>query len=193
MDEIGFAIGTIQRSYVVVNKDLKIRYQAQPGRQEWISILECIYADEGSIPPFIILKGTKVTSSWVPTAALDLNWHFATSQKGWTLSRVTGLTGLGFTGSRGSPRIFQFRLVLLGVVPTSPSSLAINSTLTFLTLSFIHQSHQEDSHRWFIHLNSSIHNTHFTVLIARSNLQRPFRPNFAQVKIFHFFTPWNFA
>ena len=81
MDEIGFTIGTIQRSYVVVNKDLKIRYQAQPGRQEWISILECIYADEGSIPPFIILKGTKVTSSWVPTAALDLNWHFTASQK----------------------------------------------------------------------------------------------------------------
>jgi len=31
MDETGFAIGTVQRSYVVVNKDSKIRYQAQPG------------------------------------------------------------------------------------------------------------------------------------------------------------------
>jgi len=34
MDETGFSIGVVQRSYVVVNKDTKMRYQAQPGRQE---------------------------------------------------------------------------------------------------------------------------------------------------------------
>ena len=88
MDETGFAIGVIQRSYVVVNKESKTRYQAQPGRQEWVSVVECICADSGSIPPFIILKGEKVTSSWIPTAALDLNWHFGASQKGWTSNEL---------------------------------------------------------------------------------------------------------
>ena len=88
IDETGFAIGVIQRSYVVVNKESKTRYQAQPGRQEWVSVVECICADSGSIPPFIILKGEKVTSSWIPTAALDLNWHFGASQKGWTSNEL---------------------------------------------------------------------------------------------------------
>ena len=79
MNERGFAVGVIQRSYVVVNKESKTRYQAQPGRQEWTSVVECVCADGGSISPFIILKGEKVTSAWIPPAALDLNWHFGAS------------------------------------------------------------------------------------------------------------------
>ena len=89
MDETGFAIGAVQRSYVVINKQSKTRYQAQPSRQEWASVMECICADGGSIPLFIILKGEKVMSFWIPTVALDLNWHFGASQKGWT-SNVLG-------------------------------------------------------------------------------------------------------
>ena len=84
MDETGFAIGVVERSYVVVNKESKKRYQAQPGRQEWASVVECVCANGESIAPFIILKGEKVMSSWIPTVALDLNWHFGSSQKGWT-------------------------------------------------------------------------------------------------------------
>jgi len=84
MDETGFSIGVVQRSYVVVNKDTKTRYQAQPGRQEWTSVVECICADGSAILPFIILKGEKVMSSWIPPSALDLRWHFGASQKGWT-------------------------------------------------------------------------------------------------------------
>ena len=80
MDETGFAIGVVQRSYVVSNKESKTRYQAPPGRQEWASVVEYICADGSSIAPFIILKGGKVTSSWIPLAALD----FGASQKGWT-------------------------------------------------------------------------------------------------------------
>ena len=33
-DELGFAIGTKGRSYVVIDSDVKIGYQAQPGRRE---------------------------------------------------------------------------------------------------------------------------------------------------------------
>jgi len=88
MDETGFAIGVVQRSYVVVNKDLKTRYQAQPGRQEWASVVECVCANGKSIKPFIILKGEKVMSSWIPKSALDLEWHFGASQKGWTSNEL---------------------------------------------------------------------------------------------------------
>ena len=49
-----------------------------------MSVVECICTDGGSISPFIILKGEKVMSSWIPPAALKLNWHFCVSQKGWT-------------------------------------------------------------------------------------------------------------
>ena len=84
MDETGFGIGVVQASYVIINKESKKRYHAHPGRQEWASVVECICADGESLPPFLILKGEKVTSSWIPTAALDLNWHFGASQKGWT-------------------------------------------------------------------------------------------------------------
>ena len=74
MDETGFSIGTVQNSYVVVDKASKMRYQAHPGRrQEWASVLECICADGGLIAPFIILKGDRVSVSWIPSSALKLN------------------------------------------------------------------------------------------------------------------------
>ena len=47
-------------------------------------MLECICADGGSIALFIILKGDKVSVSWIPSSALELNWFFAASAKGWT-------------------------------------------------------------------------------------------------------------
>lgn len=62
IDETGFGIGSVQGSYVVVNNVSKTRYPAHPGRQEWASVVECVYADGGSIAPFIILKGEKVSS-----------------------------------------------------------------------------------------------------------------------------------
>src|SRR5271169_835402 len=38
----------------------------------------------GLIAPFIILKGDKVSISWIPSSALELDWYFAASAKGWT-------------------------------------------------------------------------------------------------------------
>src|SRR2546423_4355080 len=38
----------------------------------------------GLIAPFIILKGDRVSVSWIPPSALELNWYFAASAKGWT-------------------------------------------------------------------------------------------------------------
>src|SRR2546423_6723223 len=38
----------------------------------------------GLIVPLIMLKGDKVSVSWIPPSALELNWYFAASAKGWT-------------------------------------------------------------------------------------------------------------
>ena len=51
-------------------------------------MVEYICINNRSITLFIILKGEKVLSSWILTAALDLDWHFGASQKGWTSSEL---------------------------------------------------------------------------------------------------------
>ncbi len=72
MDETGFSIGNIKGAYVVVNKTLQTKLKAHPGRQEWVTVLECVSADGDAIPPYIILKGMNMTNAWIP------------SSKGWT-------------------------------------------------------------------------------------------------------------
>ena len=64
---IGFAIGTRGRGYVIVSSNQKQTYQAQPGRQEWVTVIECICADGTSIQPLIIFKGVNLQSGWIPT------------------------------------------------------------------------------------------------------------------------------
>src|SRR5205085_691826 len=53
MDESGFSIGEIEASRVVVNKKVRQKYQAQPGRQEWVTAVETICIDGTAIPPLI--------------------------------------------------------------------------------------------------------------------------------------------
>jgi hypothetical protein len=79
----GFAIGTAQTSYVIVDSRLRKKYQAQPGRQEWITVVECICTDGTSIPPLIIFKGENLMSSWIPKE-VDKDWYFSCNSKGWT-------------------------------------------------------------------------------------------------------------
>jgi len=85
MDETGNSIGDIKGAHVVVDKLLQTKYQAHPGRQEWVTAVECVSADGQSIlPPLIIFKGKHVLSSWVPKGALEKDIHFACSSSGYT-------------------------------------------------------------------------------------------------------------
>src|SRR5437016_2098833 len=92
MDETGFAIGELAKSHVIINKTLRTRLQAKPGRQEWVSIVECICADGTLIPPFTIFKGEKPLKEWIPSEA-DSSWKFSANSKGWT-SNVHGVEWL---------------------------------------------------------------------------------------------------
>src|SRR6266496_5940606 len=84
MDETGFSIGNIKGAYVVVNKTLQTKLKAHPGRQEWVTVLECVSADGDAIPPYIILKGMNMTNAWIPSSVMSLNWHIGCNSKGWT-------------------------------------------------------------------------------------------------------------
>ena len=56
VDETGNSMGTIGRSYVIVDSMKRTHYQAQPRRQEWVTAVECICADGSSILSLIIFK-----------------------------------------------------------------------------------------------------------------------------------------
>ena len=60
MDETGFSIGTMQSTRIIVDSTLRMHFQAHPGRQEWVSAVECIYIDGIAIEPLIIFKGQNV-------------------------------------------------------------------------------------------------------------------------------------
>jgi hypothetical protein len=84
MDETGFSIGAIKSAHVVVNKDIQSRTIVHPGRQEWVTVIECISTDGNVLPPFLILKGKSVMPSWIPKSILDEEWRMAASSTGWT-------------------------------------------------------------------------------------------------------------
>ena len=46
-------------------------------------MLECICVDGGIDGPIYHSQGDKVSVSWIPSWALELNWYFAASAKGW--------------------------------------------------------------------------------------------------------------
>lgn len=83
MDESGFSIGKIGATRVIVNTKVRQRAQAQPGRQEWVSVIECICVDGTAIPPLIIFRGENLSSQWVPPN-MERDWKISCNSKGWT-------------------------------------------------------------------------------------------------------------
>ncbi|KFY11349.1 hypothetical protein V491_07247 [Pseudogymnoascus sp. VKM F-3775] len=71
MDESGFSIGTMESTHTIIDSSLRTKYQAHPGRQEWVSIVECICGDGTSISPLVIFKGKNVLQGWIPNEVLD--------------------------------------------------------------------------------------------------------------------------
>jgi len=66
-----------------VDSQLRRKYQAEPGRQEWVTAVECISADGHVITPLIIFKGENLMNSWIPMDIVG-KWKFACNCKGWT-------------------------------------------------------------------------------------------------------------
>ena len=81
MNESGFNIGDFECRQAIVNINVQSRYQVQPGRQEWVTAVECICADGSSIPPFVIFTGKSFVRQWVPQN-FDITWKFGHNTKG---------------------------------------------------------------------------------------------------------------
>ena len=89
MDETGSALGTVNATRVIIDKSVGSEYQKEPGRQEWITVIECICADGTTIAPMVIFKGESLNARDVVEGAEG--WKFAFNSKGWT-SNAHGLS-----------------------------------------------------------------------------------------------------
>ena len=83
MDESGFSIGTIESTRIIIDLTLCTKYQAYPGRQEQVSIVECICTDGTILLVFGIFKGKNILQNWIPDTVLN-KWFFLANSKGWT-------------------------------------------------------------------------------------------------------------
>jgi hypothetical protein len=61
MDESGFAIGEKEAGRCIINAQVRQKFQAKPGRQEWVSVVECVCADGSVIPPLVIFRAEKLS------------------------------------------------------------------------------------------------------------------------------------
>ena len=83
MDESGFSIGTIKATRIIVNATLGTRFQANPGRQEWVSAVEYISVDGNSIASLLIFKGENMSTGWYPNN-VPAKWRVSCNSRGGT-------------------------------------------------------------------------------------------------------------
>jgi hypothetical protein len=62
MDEIGFSISTLKSTRIIVDSTYRTYHQAHSGRQEWVSIVECICADTSLLRPSLQYPTTRLAS-----------------------------------------------------------------------------------------------------------------------------------
>ena len=84
MDESGFSIGEVEASRCIIDAYVRQQFQkATPGRQEWVTSVECICTDGTSIPPLIMFKAESLSRAWIP-ASIHRSWCFSYNSKGYT-------------------------------------------------------------------------------------------------------------
>jgi len=92
MDESVFSLGTTENMRVIVDVSAPMQLRVQPGRQEWITGIECICFDGTSLSPMIIFKGEQLSQAWI-SMNVPASWKFSCNKKGWT-SNAHGLEWL---------------------------------------------------------------------------------------------------
>lgn len=65
MYNMGFSLETTESIHVIVDMDVLMQFQIQPGWQEWITAIECICVDGTSIAPIINYKGEQSSQTWI--------------------------------------------------------------------------------------------------------------------------------
>jgi len=83
MDETGFAVGATQSTRIIVDSIQKSNWKVTAGKQEWVTVLECVNAAGAALPPLVIFKGKYTNTKWIPPNA-PKEWCFSTSSSGWS-------------------------------------------------------------------------------------------------------------
>src|SRR5271155_679712 len=86
MYESGFAIGEKEVGRVIINANIRQKFQAKPGRQEWVMVVECICTDGSHVPLLVIFKAKNLSTQWIP-ANIHCDWRFDCNSKGWTSNK----------------------------------------------------------------------------------------------------------
>ena len=86
MDESGFAIGEKEPGRCIINANIRQKFLAKPGHQEWVTVVECVCADGSIVPPLVIFKAENLSTQWIP-ASIHGNWRFDCNTKGWTSNK----------------------------------------------------------------------------------------------------------
>lgn len=85
---IGFNIGVRgKNSFVICNAKEKQVYTAEPGRTEWVTVVECICTDGTAIDPLIIFKGENLQTAWIPSDTKNER-AWSCNSKGWTCDNI---------------------------------------------------------------------------------------------------------
>ena len=83
MDESRFVVGTSQSSKALINIRKKQNWKIIQSKQEWITAIECVNAAGVILLPLLIFKAQHTNLAWIPSNTPS-NWHFLTSNSGWT-------------------------------------------------------------------------------------------------------------
>ena len=85
----GFNIGVRgQNAWVICGVAEKQAYEVEPGRAEWVMVVECICSDGSANHPLVIFKGeTTIQTAWIPPE-MDKDWSWTCNTKGWTCDKI---------------------------------------------------------------------------------------------------------
>lgn len=87
MDETGLALGSSAHQQVLGRSATSRTYKKSPENREWVSTVETISAAGRSIPCLVIFKGKNIQSSWFEADSVP-DWHYTTSERGWTSNDI---------------------------------------------------------------------------------------------------------
>lgn len=84
-DETGFALGIISNiGMVVTSAERRGRpRQAQQGNREWATVIQAVSAQGYAVPPYIIVAGKVLMTSWFEDTSLPEDWRITTTETGW--------------------------------------------------------------------------------------------------------------
>ncbi|KAH7317195.1 hypothetical protein BKA65DRAFT_529750 [Rhexocercosporidium sp. MPI-PUGE-AT-0058] len=97
----------MESTRIIIDTTLRTKHQAHPGRQEWVSMVECICGDGIAITPFGIFKGKNVLKNWIPLKLLNTTIEARTMPSTPVRQYIQKLT-VGTKQLRAQSRVHQY-------------------------------------------------------------------------------------